>query len=181
MTVLVNIRPAAPRDVAAIADLYAREVEQGSATFETTPPDLDEMSRRMAAVAGQGLPWLTAEIDGLFAGYAYLSPFRPRPAYRYCAELSVYVAENAQRRGVGSALMDALVAAARAKGLRHLIGAVGDSANLGSIALHRRAGFREVGAYRQVGWKFDRWIDVVLMQLDLDPEGGPPAGDGLSL
>jgi phosphinothricin acetyltransferase len=176
-----TLRPVAEADLPLITATYAREVLERAATFELEAPDAAEFASRIEAVRQYGLPWLVAEIDGRFAGYAYLSPFRLRPAYRYCAELSVYVAEDAQRRGVGSALMEALIAAARREGLRHLIGAIGDSANQGSIALHRRAGFREVGTYRQVGWKFDRWIDVVLMQLDLDPKGGPPAGDGLPL
>jgi phosphinothricin acetyltransferase len=175
------IRPVQDADAPAIAAIYAREVLERAATFELEPPDEAEFVARIEAVRGHGLPWLVAERDGRVAGYAYLSPFRLRPAYRYCVELSVYIAEDAQRRGVGSALMEALIAVGRREGLRHLIGAIGDSANSGSIALHRRAGFREVGVYRQVGWKFDRWVDVVLMQLDLTPEGSPPEGPGLGL
>jgi L-amino acid N-acyltransferase YncA len=177
-----NLRDAADGDLAAITALYAREVEGGTASFETSPPSLEEMTQRFAAVKGHALPWLVAEIDGRFAGYAYASPFRPRPAYRYGVEVSIYVEERARRRGVGRALLEALIDRTRSRGLRHLIGAVSDSdTSAASIALHRSLGFRHVGVYRQVGWKFGRWLDVSLMQLDLDPDGGPPAAPGLDL
>lgn len=175
------LRDVEAADLPAIVDIYRYEVRERAATFELEPPDAAEFEARIAAVRGYGLPWRVAELDGRVVGYAYLSPFRLRPAYRYCAELSVYVAGDAQRRGIGRALMDELIAAGRRAGLRHLIGAIGDSANVGSIALHRAAGFREAGVWREVGWKFGRWIDVVLMQLDLDPAGGPPQGEGLPL
>lgn len=176
-----RLRDTTSADLPAVAALYAEEVLHGTATFELEPPDAAEMGRRLAGVQALDLPWLTAELDGRFAGYAYLSPFRMRPAYRYCVELSVYVTPEARGRGVGRALMQALIERARAMGLRHLIGAIGDSANAGSIALHRASGFREAGVWRETGWKFGRWIDVVLMQLDLDPDGRPPEGDGLRL
>lgn len=176
-----RLRDTDAADLPAITALYAEEVLHGTATFELDPPDTDEMGKRLAGVRALDLPWLTAEVDGRFAGYAYLSPFRLRPAYRYCVELSVYVTPEARGRGVGRALMQALIARARAMGLRHLIGAIGDSANVGSIALHRTCGFREAGVWRETGWKFGRWIDVVLMQLDLMPDGRPPKSDGLRL
>lgn len=176
------LRDADPGDLPAITALYGGEVTGGTATFESTPPTLEEMTARFAAVKRHDLPWLVAEVDGRFAGYAYASPFRPRPAYRYGVEGSIYVEEAARGRGVGRALLIALVARARALGLRHVIGAISDSnTSLASIALHRSLGFREVGDYRQVGWKFERWLDVALMQLDLDPEGAPPRGPGLDL
>lgn len=176
------LRDAVESDLPAIAALYGREVEGGTATFETTPPTLEEMTRRFAAVRRHGLPWLVAEIDGRFAGYAYASPFRPRPAYRYGVEGSIYVEEAARGHGVGRALLVALVDRARAMGLRHVIGAVSDSdTSAASIALHRSLGFREAGVYRQVGWKFDHWLNVTLMQLDMDPSGDPPQAPGLDL
>lgn len=175
------LRDTLPADLEAITAIYADEVLHGTATFELTPPDEVEMASRLAAVQALQLPWLTAEIDGVLVGYAYLSPFRLRPAYRYCVELSVYIAPEARGRGVGRVLMEALIARARAMGLRHLIGVIGDSANAGSIALHKATGFREAGIWRETGWKFDRWIDVVLMQLDLTPDGRPPEAEGLRL
>lgn len=176
------LRHAGESDLPAITALYATEVAGGTATFETTPPGLDEMMQRFIAVQRHGLPWLVAEVDGLFAGYAYASPFRPRPAYRYGVEVSIYVETDARRRGVGRALLEALIVRTRDRGLRHLIGAISDSdTSEASIALHRALGFRDAGVYRQVGWKFGRWLDVTLMQLDLDPDGAPPASPGLDL
>ena len=176
------LRDAEARDLPAITALYAREVEGGTATFETTPPDLEEMSRRFVSVRRHALPWLVAELDGAFAGYAYASPFRPRPAYRFGVEVSIYVQDHARRRGVGRALLEALITRTRDRGLRHIIGAVSDSdTSAASIALHRSLGFRDAGVYRQVGWKFGRWLDVTLMQLDMDPRGGPPTSPGLDL
>lgn len=176
-----TLRDTVDADLPAITAIYADEVLHGTATFELDPPDEAEMASRLAGVRKLDLPWLTAEADGQLLGYAYLSPFRLRPAYRYCVELSVYIAPEARGRGVGRMLMEALIARARALGLRHLIGAIGDSANAGSIALHKAAGFREAGVWRETGWKFERWIDVVLMQLDLTPDGRPPESEGLRL
>lgn len=176
------IRDAVETDIPAVAALYGREVLSGTATFEMDPPSLAEMTSRFAAVRHHGLPWLIADIEGRFAGYAYASPFRPRPAYRYAVEGSIYVEEAARGRRVGRMLLEALIARTRSMDLRHLIGAVSDSeTSAASIALHRALGFQEVGAYRQVGYKFDRWLDVTLMQLDLSPEGAPPSAPGLDL
>jgi L-amino acid N-acyltransferase YncA len=175
------LRDTVAADLPAITAIYADEVLHGTATFELVPPDEAEMASRLAGVRALDLPWLTAELDGAVVGYAYLSPFRLRPAYRYCVELSVYLAPEARGRGIGRTLMQALIDRARVMGLRHLVGAIGDSANTASIALHKAAGFREAGVWRETGWKFDRWIDVVLMQLDLTPDGRPPEGEGLRL
>ncbi len=178
----VIVRDAAPGDLSAIVALYGREVTGGTATFELQPPSSAEMRVRFDGVRGHDLPWLVAEIDGRFAGYAYLSPFRPRPAYRYGVEASIYVETDARGSGVGRALLTALIERARDRGLRHVIGAISDSVTRNaSIQLHRALGFREAGVYRQVGWKFDRWLDVTLMQLDLAPQGDPPRGPGLDL
>ena len=176
------IRDATPEDLPAIRALYGREVEGGTASFELEPPSAEEMARRLAAVRQHGLPWLVAEVDGAFAGYAHASPFRPRPAYRYGVEGSIYVEAAARGHGVGRALLTALVERVRAMGLRHVIGAISESdTSAASIALHRALGFREAGCYRQVGWKFGRWLDVTLMQLDLVQDGGPPTTPGLRL
>ncbi len=135
-------RDATLQDLPAIAALYGREVLTGTATFELDPPSLEAMTGRFETVRGHGLPWLVAEIDGAFAGYAYASPFRPRPAYRYGVEGSIYVEENARSCGVGRALLTALVESARDRGLRHVIGAISDSATSdASIRLHRALGF----------------------------------------
>ncbi len=177
-----TIRDATEDDLGHVAALYGREVLNGTATFELEPPPRDEMMRRFAAVRRHNLPWLIAELDGAFAGYAYASPFRPRPAYRYGVESSIYVEESARGHGVGRALLEALIERVRDMGLRHVIGAISDSdTSAASIALHRGLGFRDAGVYRQVGWKFDRWLDVTLMQLDLAPGGGPPTAPGLDL
>lgn len=178
----LTLRDAVAGDIPNIAALYGREVVGGTATFELDPPMPEEMTRRFEAVRRYDLPWLVAELDGAFAGYAYASPFRPRPAYRYGVEGSIYVEETARGHGVGRGLLEALIERARDMGLRHVIGAISDSATSGaSIALHRALGFREVGVYRQVGWKFDRWLDVTLMQLDLSPGGAPPSALGVDL
>lgn len=180
--VTASVRPATPADMAAVAALYGREVTGGTASFELEPPSVAEMTARFDAVQDKDLPWLVAEVGGAFAGYAYLSPFRPRAAYRYGVEVSVYVEEAARGRGVARALMIALIEAARAKGLRHVIAAISQSATSdASVALHRAMGFGTAGVYRQVGWKHDRWLDVTLMQLDLSPDGAPPTGEGLKL
>lgn len=177
-----GVRPAAAADMAAVAALYGREVIGGTASFELEPPSVAEMTARFDAVRDKDLPWLVAEIDGAFAGYAYLSPFRPRAAYRYGVEVSVYVEEAARGKGVARALMTALIDAARDEGLRHVIAAISQSATSdASIALHRSLGFDTAGVYRQVGWKHDRWLDVTLMQLDLSPDGAPPTAEGLRL
>ena len=177
-----TIRDATPSDLTRAAALYGREVRNGTATFELEPPTAEEMGRRFAAVQRHDLPWLVAEVDGSFAGYAYASPFRPRPAYRYGVEGSIYVEETARGHGVGRALLETLIERVRGRGLRHVIGAISDSdTSAASIALHRALGFRDAGVYRQVGWKFDRWLDVTLMQLDLAPEGGAPQTAGLDL
>lgn len=179
---ILQLRDATADDLAAITALYRREVEEGTATFETTAPSIGEMARRLAAVEGHGLPWLVAEVDDRFAGYAYASPFRPRPAYRYGVEISIYVETAARGRGVGRGLLEALIGRVRERGLRHVIGAISDSTTSeASIGLHRALGFRDAGVYRQVGWKFGRWLDVTLMQLDLDPNGAPPLSPGLDL
>ena len=176
------VRDADENDMTRVAALYGREVAGGTATFELEPPSVIEMTRRWEAVRRHGLPWIIAEVDGAFAGYAYASPFRPRPAYRYGVEGSIYVEEAARGGGVGRALLEALIERANGLGLRHVIAAISDSrSSAASIALHGRLGFREVGVYRQVGWKFERWLDVTLMQLDLAPDGAAPKGPGLDL
>ena len=161
------VRDCTRADLPEVREIYALEVREGTASFELEPPSLAEMTARFAAIEAAGLPYLVAELDGLVAGYAYASPYRPRPAYRYTVEDSVYVARFARRQGIGRALLDAVIERATAQGLRQMVAIVGDSAHLASVELHRRAGFRVVGTLERVGWKFGRWLDTVIMQRPL--------------
>jgi phosphinothricin acetyltransferase len=161
------IRAAGPADIADITGIYAHAVRFGTASFEIEPPDEAEMARRQRALIEGGFPYLVAEADGTVAGYAYAGPYRPRPAYRFSVENSVYVAPEAHRRGVGRALLERLIAAAQARGFRQMIAVIGDADQAPSIALHRAAGFRLVGTIEAVGFKHGRWLDSVLMQREL--------------
>ena len=163
------IRPAAAADVAAIAGIYAHAVRCGTASFELEPPDEAEIARRQRAIVEAGYPYLVAQADGAVLGYAYAGPYRARPAYRWSVENSVYVAAEALRRGIGRALLDALIAEAERHGFRQMIAVIGDSAQTPSIALHRAAGFRLIGTLEAVGFKHGHWLDTVLMQRPLGP------------
>lgn len=158
------IRPATLGDLPAITAIYAREVREGSATFELDPPDLAEMTRRFEALKAGGFPYLVCEADCAVAGYAYAGPYRARPAYRFTVENSVYFNPNAQRRGLGAKLLSSLLGASEKHGYRQMIAVIGDSANLGSIAVHRSCGFAMIGTHPHVGFKFGRWLDIVMMQ-----------------
>jgi len=176
MTAPVRIRVASLHDAEAITAIYAHHVRHGTATFEIDPPDAGEMRSRMQGVAAGGHPWLVAERQRQVVGYAYASPYRLRPAYRFTVEDSIYIAPEATRQRIGARLLEALVESAVACGYRQMIAVIGDTANAASIGVHRAAGFVELGVLRDVGRKFDRWIDVVLMQRALG-EGArtPPA------
>ncbi|MEK0082221.1 N-acetyltransferase family protein [Benzoatithermus flavus] len=160
----IRLRPAEPADLPAIHAIYAPEVLEGTATFELEPPDVEELGRRLAKVRALGLPWLVAELEGKVAGYAYAAPHRDRPAYRFTMEDSVYIARPARGRGIGRALLAAVVEESRRAGIRQMVAVIGDSANAGSIALHAACGFVHAGTLRAVGYKFGRWIDTILMQ-----------------
>ena len=161
------IRPATAADLPAITAIYAWNVRHGTGTFELDPPDLAEITRRHADVTGKALPWLVAERAGSVLGYAYANHFRPRPAYRFCLEDSIYLAAEAQGQGLGRLLLAELLVRCEAAGTRQMLAVIGDSANAGSIGLHRTLGFEPIGVMRSVGWKFDQWRDVVLMQKSL--------------
>jgi phosphinothricin acetyltransferase len=161
------IRPAQPRDLAVITAIYDAAVRHGTASFELDPPDQAEMARRYESLRAGGYPYLVAELEGDIVGYAYAGPYRARPAYRWSVEDSIYVAPQAQRRGIGRALLAQLVAETEAGGFRQMLAVIGDSANTGSVELHRAAGFRLVGTFENVGFKFGRWLDTVLMQREL--------------
>jgi phosphinothricin acetyltransferase len=168
MTQLV-IRAATPADIPAITRIYAYAVANGTASFEIDAPDQAEMTRRQSALIAGGFPYLAAELDGTLLGYAYAGHYRTRPAYRFTVEDSIYVDPGAQRRGVGRALLDRLIAESTARGFRQMIAIIGDSAQTSSIELHRTAGFRMIGAFENVGYKFGRWLDSVMMQRALGP------------
>jgi len=157
------IRDAACADFAAIAAIYAHHVLNGAASFEETPPTVDELLARHAAVLGQRLPWLVAEQDGRVYGYSYATPYRPRAAYRYTIEDSVYVDAAARGRGIGRALLVALITRCEAGPWRQMIAVIADPPG-GSQALHRRVGFDAVGTLRAVGFKHGAWRDTLLMQ-----------------
>lgn len=170
---VVSIRPAQPADFAAITRVYAHAVLHGTASFEIEPPDATEMAHRWDALLAGGFPYLVAETGGAgwrreVLGYAYAGPYRARPAYRFTVEDSLYVAPQAQRRGIGRLLLDRLILESQTRGYRQMIAIIGDSAQAPSIALHAAAGFRMVGTFEAVGFKFDRWLDSVLMQRPLD-------------
>ncbi len=161
------IRPSSAADIPAITAIYAWNVAHGSATFELEPPDEAEMARRREDLLAKGMPWLVAERGGLVLGYAYASPFRPRPAYRFCLEDSIYVADAAKGQGLGRLLLAELLAQCEARGARQMLAVIGDSANAASIGVHRALGFEDGGILKSAGWKFERWVDVVIMQRSL--------------
>ena len=169
------VRACTRADLPDVCAIYALEVREGTASFELEPPSLAEMTTRFAAIEGAGLPYLVAELGRKVAGYAYASPYRPRPAYRYTVEDSVYVARWARRQGVGHALLEGVIERASGQGMRQMVAIIGDSAHTASIELHARAGFRVVGTLEHVGWKFGRWLDTVIMQRPLGPGAATPA------
>lgn len=172
------VRDCTPADLAAVHAIYAPEVLDGTASFELEPPDLAEFAARFQAIRGKGLPYLVAELDGQIAGYAYAGPYRTRPAYRFTVEDSVYVARWARRQGVALALLEAVIEAATAAGKRQMVAIIGDSAHIASLRVHERAGFRLVGTLENVGLKFGRWLDTVIMQRPLGAGSSSVPADG---
>lgn len=161
---MTMIRPSTENDVRAIADIYAHHVRTGTASFEIDAPDVAEMLRRRAEITAKGFPYLVAETGGEVVGYAYVGPYRARLAYRHTVENSIYVRHDMAGKGIGALLMPALIAACEKNGYKQIIAVIGDSANAASIHLHRKFGFRDVGVLKDVGFKFDRWLDTVFMQ-----------------
>ena len=159
-----EIRPTAEADLPSITAIYEHAVRFGTATFELIPPNLVEMTRRYRALIDGGFPHFVAVLDGRVAGYAYAGPYRPRPAYRFTVDNSVYLDPAVHRRGIGLRLMERLIAECDGRGFRQMIAVIGDSANAGSIGLHRRCGFQMIGTLPNVGLKFGRWLDTVMMQ-----------------
>jgi L-amino acid N-acyltransferase YncA len=158
-----RLRPAGYEDLPRLQEIYAHHVLTGTASFELEPPDLPEFTRRYESFKQSGMPYLLAELDGRILGYAYAGPYRPRPGYRFCVEDSVYVAPEGGGKGLGSALLGRLIEDCTAAGFRKMVAIIGDSANVGSIALHARHGFVVAGCLRSVGFKHGRWLDSVLM------------------
>ncbi len=176
------VRDAASADADSLSAIYGDAVLHGFGTFEEDPPSAAEMDTRRCAIQDQGLPYLVAEMDGRILGFAYAGPFRPRAAYRYTLEDSVYVSPQAKGKGVGRAVLSAVISACEALGVRQLMAVIGDKENAGSIGLHSALGFEQTGTSRSVGFKHGRWVDVVYMQKALN--GGDtlvPSGPGVSL
>jgi len=187
----VRVRDARRGDLANIREIYAHHVLHGLASFEETPPDLAEVTRRFEATLAHGLPYLVAEAptarpgvagpgaaeaeaagpgaEPALRGYAYAGPYRPRPAYRYSVENSLYVAPGLEGRGIGRALLEELIRRCTALGFRQMIAVIGDSGHLPSIKFHESLGFTQAGHLRSVGFKFERWVDSVILQRPLGP------------
>jgi len=162
-----EIRPAIEADLPFVTEIYAHAVLHGTATFELTPPDLAEMTRRYRVLMDGAFPYLVAVLDGIVVGYAYAGAYRPRPAYRFTVENSIYLDPAIHRRGIGMKLMRRLIDDCETRGYRQMIAVIGDSANAGSIGMHRACGFQMIGTHPNVGLKFGRWLDTVMMQLTL--------------
>jgi len=160
----LEIRPADVADLPIVTEIYADAVRFGTATFELVPPDLTEMTRRFQRLIDGGFPYFVAVLDGGVIGYAYAGAYRPRPAYRFTVENSVYLQPAIHRRGIGRQLLQRLIAECEARGFRQMIAVIGDSANAGSIGVHTKCGFQMIGTHPNVGLKFGRWLDTVMMQ-----------------
>lgn len=177
----IEIRPACKNDLASITRIYSDSVLTGTASFETTPPTIDEMQQRFTELTDGNYPYLVAELDGQIAGYAYAGPYRARAAYYWSVESTIYLDPQYQGRGIGKALLLKLLDECAQAGFRQIIGVIATddkNPNLASIALHEACGFETIGNIRNVGRKHDIWLDTVIMQKALG-EGGntPPPGE----
>ncbi len=171
------IRPSSPADLPAITAIYAHHVTHGTGSFELDAPDVAEMGRRRSDVLAKGLPHLVASRGEEVLGFAYAGVFRPRPAFRFLAEDSIYIHPNHAGQGLGRALLAELIRHCEALGIRQLLAVIGDSANTGSIGLHRSLGFTHTGILKASGWKHDRWLDTVFMQKALGAGDSSPASE----
>ena len=162
-----EIRPADEADLPSITAIYEQAVRFGTATFELVPPDLAEMTRRYRVLVDGGFPYFVATVDGHAVGFAYAGAYRPRPAYRFTVENSIYLRPSIHRRGIGLQLLQRLILECEARGYRQMIAVIGDSANAGSIGVHTKTGFTLIGTHPNVGFKFGRWLDTVMMQRSL--------------
>ena len=168
------LRDSTSDDVSACAEIYREAVRNGTGTFELEEPDDAEMARRRDAILVQRLPWLVAERGGQVLGYAYANQFRPRRAYRFCVEDSIYLAPAARGQGAGKLLLVELIARCERLGIRQMLAVIGDAQNAGSISVHKACGFEHTGTFAAAGWKFERWLDVVMMQRRLGTGAGTP-------
>lgn len=168
------IRPRTDADMARITEIYTHHVLHGASSWELSPPDILEMTKRAAALNEAGYPYLVAEIDGNVAGYAYAGAYRPRPAYRNTVELSIYIDNALRRAGIGRALMESLIDTCTDMGFRQMIAIIGDSQNRQSIEFHEKMGFEHVGKVRDIGFKFGRWMDQIILQRPLGPGASTP-------
>lgn len=172
------IRPSRDEDLDAIARIYGHHVLHGTGTFETTPPTVPDMATRRADVLGKNLPWLVVEDAGQVLGFAYGNWFKPRPAYRFSVEDSIYLAPEAAGKGLGRLLLTELLAQLERRGIRKVMAVIGDSANAGSVGVHTALGFERVGVVRSCGWKFGRWLDIVMMEKALGAGDSTPPDEG---
>ena len=177
MTEPLLLRPSTVDDIAAMTHIYADAVRSGTGSFELVAPDAAQMAQRRAAVLDAGWPWLVAQRGEVVLGFAYAQSFRPRPAYRWCVEDSIYLDRQARAAGIGRLLLAELIGRCAARGARQMLALIGDAANAGSIGLHRVCGFEHRGTLPAVGWKFERWLDVVLMQRTLGEGSLTPPPD----
>ncbi|MEY3628427.1 MAG: hypothetical protein RLY91_193 [Pseudomonadota bacterium] len=173
----VVIRDSLEGDVPVIQDIYSHHVQHGTASFELTPPTLSEMQQRRGDVLARNLPYLVADMNGVVVGYAYATMYRPRPAYRFTVEDSVYVREGLGGHGIGRALLDAVIQRCTALGYRQMLAVIGDS-SAASVALHKAAGFVEVGLFRSVGFKFGQWRDTAMLERELGEGNRTPPMPG---
>jgi L-amino acid N-acyltransferase YncA len=172
---MLTLRPSTDADIPAITAIYAHHVTHGTGTFETDAPTEADMTQRRADVLARGLPYLVAENGGQVLGFAYCQWFKPRPAYRFSAEDSIYLNADAAGQRIGNKLLTELARQAETAGVRKLIAVIGDSGNVRSIGVHRSVGFRHVGTIESCGWKFNRWLDIVLMEKSLgEGDRSPP-------
>src|SRR6202171_5300896 len=167
----LEIRPTTAADLPALTEIYEHAVRYAPATFELIPPDLAEMTRRFGVLMEGGFPYFVAALDGRVIGYAYAGAYRPRPAYRFTVENSVYLEPAIHRRGIGLQLLERLITECEARGYRQMIAVIGDSDNAGSISVHTKCGFQMIGTHPNVGLQFGRWLDTVMMQRALGDGG----------
>jgi phosphinothricin acetyltransferase len=169
------IRPSQEADIPAVQAIYAHHVLHGTGTFETEPPSVPEITARRADVLGKSLPYLVLEQEGKIQGFAYANWFKPRPAYRFSVEDSIYMRDGTSGQGLGKLLLTELLAQLERGGIRKSMAVIGDSANAGSIGVHRACGFAQIGIVKSCGWKFGQWRDIVLMEKTLGLGDSTPA------